>query len=89
MPPVWAGVKPTVKPVTPPRRRQQLEAATNGTWTGTPTIEFTYQWQDCTAACTDIKDATESSFVVPAQNRKYRVVVTAQNDFPTRADVCA
>ena len=33
-------------------------------------------------ACADIKDATESSFVIPTQNRKYRVVVTAQNDFP-------
>ncbi len=80
-PPVWAGVKPTIKP-TVPVVGAKLEVGSNGTWTGTPTIEFTYQWQDCTAVCTDIKDATESSFVIPAQNRKYRVVVTAQNDFP-------
>ena len=81
MPPVWAGVKPTVSD-TPPQKSQRI-TATNGTWTGTPTIEFTYQWQDCTVTCTDIPDATDASLVVPAQNRKYRVVVTAQNDFPT------
>ncbi len=80
-PPVWAGVKPTIKR-SPRSSAPKLEVGSNGTWTGTPTIEFTYQWQDCTATCADIKDATESSFVIPAQNRKYRVVVTAQNDFP-------
>ena len=81
MPPVWAGVKPTVSDTTP--QKSQRITATNGTWTGTPTIEFTYQWQDCTVTCADIPDATDASLVVPAQNRKYRVVVTAQNDFPT------
>ena len=40
-----------------PARRSAVDY--NGTWAGTPTIEFTYQWQDCTAACADIKDATD------------------------------
>lgn len=81
-PPIWNGVKPTISDTTP-HKAQRISVATHGSWTGTPTIEFTYQWQDCTAACVDVKDATESSFVVPAQNRKYRVEVIAQNDFPT------
>ncbi|MBE2316476.1 hypothetical protein DVA67_010850 [Solirubrobacter sp. CPCC 204708] len=80
-PPVWAGVLPTINDTTP-HKSQKLWVTSNGTWAGSPT-EFTYQWEDCTEAkCVPITDATDATFVVPAKDRKYRVVVTAHNDFP-------
>jgi hypothetical protein len=43
----------------------QTLTASDGTWNGTQPITFTYQWQLCTAtACTDIKDATNKTYVM-------------------------
>ena len=39
--------------------------ASDGTWSGTTPISFTYQWQQCTStACTDIKSATSKTYVI-------------------------
>lgn len=89
MPPVWTGTKPTLKAVTPAVGKT-LEVATHGSWAGTPTIEFTYQWQDCTdGTCDDIEGETEPTFVIPAMSKKYRLKVIAQNDFPVGGLVAA
>jgi hypothetical protein len=60
-----------------------------GSWSGTPTIEFEYQWQRCTnvasPVCTDIPNATDNEYVLSAtdQGKKMRVEVEGENDFPT------
>jgi hypothetical protein len=61
---------------------------TPGTWTGTPQIDYAYQWQQCATSvgsCTDIDGATDSLYTLaPGDLNKYiRVVVTATNDFPS------
>jgi hypothetical protein len=71
---------------TTPMEAQTLTAQ-NGAWTGTPTIAFAHQWQKCTSttdsSCTDIADAEEASFLVPAGSAdRYRVKVTARNAAP-------
>lgn len=58
--------------------------ATVGEWAGTPTLEYSYQWQSCDSlggACMDIAGATSSSYVLAAENvgNTVRVVVTATN----------
>lgn len=64
-------------------------STTTGTWSGTETIEFEYQWQRCTTnqanTCTDIDGAESSTYTLTlADFGKYlRSVVTAQNDVPT------
>lgn len=85
LPPIFTGTKPTLKASTL-EAGSKLEVQTNGSWTGTPTIEFSYQWQDCTdGTCDDgdIPGATDPSFVIPAPGKKYRLKVIAENDFPT------
>ena len=43
----------------------QTLTASDGTWNGTQPITFTYHWQLCTStACTDIKDATNKTYVI-------------------------
>ena len=43
----------------------QTLTASDGTWNGTQPITFTYHWQLCTTtACTDIKDATNKTYVM-------------------------
>ncbi|HEY5142240.1 MAG TPA: hypothetical protein VII98_01950 [Solirubrobacteraceae bacterium] len=59
-------------------------AAANGTWTGTPTITYAYQWRRCNAAglaCADIAGATSATYgELPADvGGTLRVIVTATN----------
>ncbi|MFA9270264.1 MAG: hypothetical protein ACEQSX_05830 [Baekduiaceae bacterium] len=66
-------------------------SATNGGWTGTQTIEFTYQWQNCTTAsessCSDIDGAEQSTYTLQPSdfNDRVRVIVTGENDVPAFA----
>jgi fibronectin type 3 domain-containing protein len=59
----------------------QLLSVTTGTWTGSPTIAYTYQWQQCTPTCTNISGATASTYrLVAAQvGKTIKAVVTATN----------
>lgn len=56
----------------------QTLSVSNGTWTGTTPITFTYQWQRVT---TNISGATSSSYTLVAADvgNKIRCVVTATN----------
>ena len=56
-----------------------------GTWSGTPSITYTYQWQRCNwagANCADIPGATGSSYTLTAADvgSTVRVQVVASND---------
>ncbi len=58
--------------------------ASDGTWTGTPALSFTYQWQRCDAGgsnCTDIAGATGQTRDLTAADvgNTVRVLVTATN----------
>ncbi len=55
-----------------------------GTWTGTPTPTFAYQWQSCdqtAASCSNITDATSSTYTLTStdQGSTIKVRVTATN----------
>ncbi|MCW3065098.1 MAG: hypothetical protein JWN32_2270, partial [Solirubrobacterales bacterium] len=61
---------------------------TSGNWSGTPQIDYAYQWQRCatnSGSCSDIAGATDQVYtLVAADQGKYiRDVVTASNDFPS------
>jgi hypothetical protein len=65
-------------------RDGQSLTATNGGWTGTPTIDFARRWRRCDSAgnaCVDIAGATGASYaLVPADvGRTIRVEVTGTN----------
>ena len=65
-------------------RDGQTLTATDGTWTGTPTITYAHQWQRCNpagASCANIAGATQSTYTqVPADvGSTLRDVVTATN----------
>ena len=57
--------------------------ATHGAWSGTPGIDYGYQWQRCTSGgrCTNIAGATGASYTVTSADGgfKLRVVVTGGN----------
>ena len=79
-PPVNTAI-PTISGT--PTDGQTLTADT-GTWTGTPTITYAYQWRACDAAgdtCADIPGATDSTYDVTSDEvgGTIRVVVTATN----------
>jgi hypothetical protein len=62
----------------------QTLTASNGSWTGSPTITYTHQWRRCNASgasCVDISGATSSSYVLQQADvsSTIRVVVTATN----------
>ncbi len=62
----------------------QTLSATTGSWEGTPTISYAYQWQDCDSlgeSCMNISGATESSYKLDASDvgSTVRMVVTASN----------
>src|SRR4029079_1526071 len=56
----------TVAPtITGTARDDQTLTVNRGTWTGTPTITYTFQWRRCDAngsACTDISGATGTTY---------------------------
>jgi RHS repeat-associated protein len=59
-------------------------SASTGTWTGTPTITYSYQWESCNTAgesCTSISGATGSSYTIAHEEvgHTIRVKVTAKN----------
>jgi hypothetical protein len=60
-----------------------LLSATTGTWTGTPPITYSYQWQSCSllkTECKDLAKATESILKLEGLlNLTVRVIVTATN----------
>ena len=50
---------------------QQLQASA-GTWTGTPTPVFSYQWQSCDSSgnnCTPIQGATTTTYTIASRRR--------------------
>jgi hypothetical protein len=53
----------------------------NGSWTGTPTPTYTYQWSRCTTSCTAISGATNRSYTVQSADKGHHLVVrvTATN----------
>lgn len=62
----------------------KLLSATRGTWTGTPTLDFSYQWQRCDgagSACVDIDGETDADYrpVAVDEGVRLRVVVTVGN----------
>ena len=62
----------------------QLLETTNGTWSGTEPITYTYQWQVCNRQgkeCENLPSATESPYRVASADveEKVRAVVTATN----------
>lgn len=67
----------------------QTLSATVGTWSGTPTISYTYQWRRCDAAganCSNISGATGSTYALATADvgSTVRVVVTASNFAPNQ-----
>lgn len=63
-------------------------SATTGTWSGSPSPSFSYQWQDCNTggtACTNIVSATASTYTLTSVDvgHTLRAVVTATNSAGT------
>ncbi len=59
-------------------------SVTNGTWTGSPTIEYSYHWRRCNTAgesCTDIEGANQATYSIRSADIAHtlRAVVTATN----------
>src|SRR6185436_14207852 len=64
----------------------QTLTAANGTWTGTPTITYSYQWRRCNGSgngCSDIAGATAGTYVLTGSDfgSTIRVVVTGTNAY--------
>ena len=75
----------TVAPtVTGTAKQGQTLTATPGTWTGSPPIDYTYQWQSCDSSgtgCTDVDGETTMTYRIRTQDvgKTLRVQVTASN----------
>ena len=59
----------------------QTLSTSTGAWSGTSPISYTYQWQRCDPACSDISGATGSSYALNTadQGALILVIVTAHN----------
>ncbi|KAA3636398.1 MAG: hypothetical protein DWP92_09575, partial [Armatimonadetes bacterium] len=59
----------------------EVLSTTDGSWTGTTPITFTYQWQRCDPGCSDITGAESSTYMVTSSDigASLRAVVTADN----------
>jgi hypothetical protein len=70
--------------ITGTAQQSQTLTAQNGTWTGTGTISYRYQWLRCNTngnSCNEISGATERTYTLrsPDVNNTIRVRVTATN----------
>ena len=73
---------PPANVAAPTVSRDGLEVtATPGEWSGTMPLVYAWQWQRCSAACTDINGATASTYSLSADDVGFtlRVVVTAED----------
>jgi len=63
-----------------PRVGEMLSAG-SGSWSGTPPISYTYQWQRCDPRCAAIPGATAQTYTLAAADagRRVRVLVGASN----------
>ncbi len=73
---------PVIGPAAP--RDTNTATSTNGSWTGLPTIAYTYQWRRCDTAgenCVDIASATGSTYLLGPTDvgTRLRIRVTATN----------
>src|SRR5271165_3189255 len=78
-PSVVEGKGPTIKGTA---EDGETLTASEGTWRGTPTITYAYQWQTCKGeACSNISGATSSTYKLkPTEvGDTLRVIVTAEN----------
>ncbi len=64
----------------------QTLSSTTGTWTGTPPLNYAYQWQLCSHSCNDIKGANRPRLHVTAnfKGMRLRLIVSATNSVGTR-----
>jgi hypothetical protein len=73
---------PTVSGSTTPG---QTLTANKGTWTGSPTPTYAYQWQLCATTCANIAGATGATYTTPLNynnaQKRFAVRVTATNSF--------
>jgi hypothetical protein len=69
----------------------QTMTITTGTWTGTPPITYSYQWQRCNGACSDIAGATGPSYTATAADVGFivRCLVTATNALGSQGVIVA
>ena len=84
-------VNTVVPTITGTVEEAQLVGSTDGTWTGSPTITYTYQWkyQDSLTVWLSIAGATSSSYSIPVNWRatyggysyNLRLYVTGTNSF--------
>ena len=79
-----APVDKTAPKITGEAKDGQTLTAENGTWEGTPTITFSYQWQRCNnlgEGCKNIEGATVSAYKLSSAEvgLTLKVVVTAKN----------
>ena len=67
----------------------QTLSTTTGTWSGTPPLTYTYQWQRCTPSCANIAGAISSTYKLTASDvgAKIRTSVTAGNSVGTASTV--
>src|SRR5207302_93710 len=78
-------VNSTLPTITGAAQDGQTLTGSNGTWTGTPTITYAYQWKRCDAAgatCSDITGATGSTYALTPSDvgGTVRSQVTSSND---------
>jgi hypothetical protein len=79
-----APVNTALPAITGTAKEGQLLSASNGSWTGSATITYAYQWQTCNssgASCTAISAATLSSYRLASTDvgKTVKVIVTATN----------
>lgn len=77
-----APANTAVPAITGTAKEGQLLTSSTGTWTGSATIAYTYQWQSCVSStCTAISGATGSTYRVTAAEvgKTIKSVVTATN----------